>query len=121
MKNTEPVLTVVQCTGQPPFRFNAVAEWSDSNEIQNGNRANRWTKVVIYKTQAGKYIARVSSYTQWQGESDYHKAERFQTPEAVIDYLRDDAGHLGRVSQGAIEEACKEDPEFAKAFIVDVD
>ena len=113
--------TTVERTGQAPLRFTSVADWSDSNEIQNGNHANRWTKVVIYKTQGGKYIARVSSYTQWQGESDYHKAESFETPAEVIEYLKDDEGHLGRVSQGAIQEACKHDPKFAKSFVVEVD
>ena len=121
MSNTNEGFTIIERTGQPPLRFKSAAEWSDSNEVQNGNRANRWTQVTIYRTQGGKYVARVSSFTCWDGESDYHKAEAFETPAGAIEYLRDDEGHLGRVSQGAIEEACKHDPGFAQAFVVNVD
>ena len=113
-------IETVTRTGHPPLRFTPVSTWTASNEIQGGNRANRWTQVTIWKTSTGKYVARVSRFTCWQGENDSHDAEAFQTPTEVIEYLKGDEGHLGRVSQEAIEDACKEDPEFAKAFVVEV-
>ena len=113
--------TQIERTGQPPLRFKPSNEWLSSNRTVSGGNSNRWTTVVIYKTKGGKYVARISSYTIWEGESDYHKAESFGTPTEVIDYLRNDEGHLGRVSQDAIKSACEEDPAFAAAYVVDVE
>lgn len=112
--------TVITRTGCPPLRFKQAPDgyWSATSRDHN---STRWTNVRIYKTVGGKYIAEVESLTQWQGEQDYTKAESFDTPQQVIDYLKEGEERLGRVSQEAVSDACKADPAFAAAFIVDVE
>ena len=117
--NTEP--TVIKRDGLPPIRAVITHEWSDDNSIQGGNHANRWTEVAIYKTKGGKYIAKISRKTQWQGESDTCDADVFSTPHDVIRFLKEGEDRLGGVSQGAVEKACEQDEAFAAAYVVDVE
>lgn len=104
--------------GLPPIAFTGEQIASADNRItDNGNRANRWTEVAIYKTKGGNYVARVSRFTCWQGESDRHEAEAEETAEKILNWLRDDEGKLGAVSQEAVEKAAKVDPAFAQAWV----
>ena len=116
--NTETNVTLTR-TGKPPLRFISVARWEADNEIQHGNRANRWTCVRLYRTRGGRVVVRISNYTCWQGESDHHRAESFATAKEVIDWLNRDDG-LSSVAQEALEAASKDDPEFASAYGEDI-
>lgn len=103
--------------GLPPIAFTGSEIGSASNEIQAGNRANRWTKVTIYRTQGGRYIASVNRLTCWQGESDACEAKSLATASEVIAFLQNDQQELGSVSQEAVEEAATNDPAFAAAWV----
>jgi hypothetical protein len=108
-------------TGNPPIRFTGSLIGYADNEFVGGNRANRWSQVTIYRTKGGNYVAYVSAFTCWQGESDYFKGESFANASEVIEYLKDHADRLGKVSQEAIEGACENDIEFKLAFVQEVE
>jgi len=91
------------------------------NEIQNGNRANRWTEVAIWKTKGGRYIAHVERFTQWQGESGSSEATSCASVFEVIECLQGEDGILGVVSQKAVEQASETDPAFANAWVEEVE
>jgi len=105
----------------PPIAFTGVEIGNASNEISGGNRANRWTSVRIYHTKGGKFIASISRLTIWQGESDRHAAASFATAAEVIEWLKEGESELGSVSQEAVEEAAKVAPEFAAAWVEEVE
>lgn len=109
--------------GQPPIRFTGEELANASNYSHQGPNQNRWTVVTIWKTKGGKYVARVVRRTQWQGESDRYSATSAATPEEIIKWLQgdDDATSLGSVSQEAVEDAAKQDPAFAAAWVEEVE
>jgi hypothetical protein len=79
----------------------------------NGNwNYGRKTAVTIYKTKGGKYIGQIEGFTQWQGEYDSNSAKSFNSPKELIKWLEIDENKLGRLSQEAVEEASKNNPEF---------
>lgn len=49
--------------------------------------ANRWTKVVVYRTAGKLLIAGIANLTCWQGERDYYTAKAFETSDALVKYL----------------------------------
>jgi EXLDI family protein len=85
------------------------------------HNSTRWTTVTIYRTASGRVVAKVEYRTQWQGESDHVRADSFATAAGAIGYLRnsgdyDIEGYLSPAAQEAIEDASKNDEEFASAF-----
>lgn len=107
--------------GLPPIAFTGELVGSGSNEIQGGNRANRWTRVEIYRTQGGRYVAAVNRFTIWEGESDHFTATSKPTAGEIVEWLKGDEETLGRVSQEAVEKAVRVDPTFAAAWVESVD
>ena len=120
MSTSKEGFITINRDGFPPIRFKMAPDcyWCGSSW---SSTSARWTEVHIYKTIGGKYIAEVENRTQSQGERGFTKAEVFTTPAEVIAYLKGDEERLGRVSQEAVSDACRSDPEFAKAFVVEVD
>ena len=85
------------------------------------HNSTRWTTVTIYRTASGRIVVEVEDRTQWQGESDHVRADSFKTVSEAINYLRnsgdyDIEGYLSASAQEAIEDAAKNDAEFADAF-----
>jgi EXLDI family protein len=85
------------------------------------HNSTRWTTVTIYRTASGRVVAKVEDRTQWQGESDHVRADSFSTATGAISYLRHADGdyydaNLSSAAQEAIEDAAKNDAEFASAF-----
>ena len=113
--------TIIYRDGLPPIAFTGEKIGYGSNEIQNGNRANRWTEVAIWKTKGGRYIAHVERYTCWQGESGSSDGTSCGTVAEVIAALRNEDGLLGVVSQKAVEQASETDPAFANAWVEEVE
>ena len=109
-------------TGLPPMKFTGRKIAFASTKTVRGEGQNRWTEVAIYRTKGGKWIGYIGSITCWQGEFDHYKATSCDSPQSLIDWLRDDYnGTLGRASQEACEEAAKADAEFAAAFVEEVE
>ena len=85
------------------------------------HNSTRWEAVTIYRTASGRVVVEVEDRTQWQGESDHVRADSFATASGAISYLRnsgdyDIEGYLSPAAQEAIEDAVKNDEEFASAF-----
>ena len=85
------------------------------------HNSTRWQAVTIYRTASGRIVAKVEDRTQWQGESDHVRADCFGTATGAISYLRHSFGYnydadLSSAAQEAIEDAAKNDAEFADAF-----
>ena len=85
------------------------------------HNSTRWTTVTIYRTASGRVVVQVHDRTQWQGESDHVRADSFATASGAIGYLRHADGDnydsdLSASAQEAIEDAAKNDEEFATAF-----
>jgi EXLDI family protein len=85
------------------------------------HNSTRWTNVTIYRTASGRVVVEVEDRTQWQGESDHVRADSFGTATGAISYLRHADGDyydadLSPAAQEAIEDASKNDEEFASAF-----
>jgi EXLDI family protein len=85
------------------------------------HNSTRWTNVTLYRTASGRVVVKVEDRTQWQGESDHVRADSFATASGAISYLRnsgdyDIEGYLSPEAQEAIEDAVKNDEEFASAF-----
>ena len=71
---------IIKRDGLPPIAFTGEQIASADNRVGNdGNRANRWTEVAIYRTKGGKFIAALTRLTCWQGESDRHAAASFSS------------------------------------------
>ena len=85
------------------------------------HNSTRWEAVTIYRTASGRIVVEVEDRTQWQGESDHVRADSFGTATGAISYLRhaDEDNYdadLSPAAQEAIEDAAKNDAEFADAF-----
>ena len=85
------------------------------------HNSTRWEAVTIYRTASGRIVVEVEDRTQWQGESDHVRADSFGTATGAIGYLRHADGDyydadLSSAAQEAIEDAAKNDAEFATAF-----
>lgn len=107
--------------GFPPLSFTGAQIAAADNRSHQGPNQNRWTTVRIYRTTGGNLVCSVKRSTQWQGESDHTKAASMATAKEAITWLQEGEDRLGGVSQEAIEEAAKVDPEFAAAFVEQVD
>ena len=85
------------------------------------HNSTRWEAVTIYRTASGRIVVEVEDRTQWQGESDHVRADSFSTATGAIGYLRHSYEdnydtNLSPAAQEAIEDAAKNDAEFADAF-----
>jgi EXLDI family protein len=109
---------VIKRDGLPPIAFTGEEIGSGCNR---GHNSTRWTTVRIYRTAGGRFVAEVKRRTQWQGESDDFSGTSKATAEEIIEWLRGDGETLGGVSQEAVEEAAKNEPAFAAAWVETVD
>lgn len=112
---------IVSRDGLPPIKFTGELIGEANNNFQNGNTANRWTRVEIYRTKGGKYVAQVARMTRWQGESDRYEAMSKPDAPQIIRWLQGDEEKLGSVSQEAVERACKVDESFAAVWVETID
>lgn len=105
-------------TGLPPIRFTGAVIGATTIETGAGRR----TRVKIFRSKGGKWLAQVGHLTQWEKEHDSYSATSAETPTELIAWLvADNGGSLGRASQEACEDAAKENEEFAKAFVEEVE
>lgn len=118
-ESNEGKVTMLHRDGKPPLRFTALAQWEGSDRIRHGTQATRWTDVVVYRTKGGKIVVRHSSLTCWQGESDVHRAESFNTAQEAIAWLARD-GELGEAAQECLRRAAEDDAEFAASYVEDI-
>ena len=107
--------------GVPALAFTGTQLAQFDNRSVNGPNQNRWTTVTLYRTKGGKIVAEVERHTQWEGEEGHTKADTFATAKDTIAWLQEGEDSLGRVSQAAVERAGRVDPEFAAAFVEQVD
>ena len=120
--STEMKVITLERTGLPPIRFTGIEVGSGSTRTVSGEGQNRWTTVCIYRSKGGKWLAHVRRMTCWEGEQCSYSATSAATPAELIAWLsNDNDGHLGRASQEACEEAAKNDAEFGKAFVEEVE
>jgi hypothetical protein len=116
--STEMEVITLDRTGLPPIRFTG----SMIGHAMITTGAGRRTDVGIYRSKGGKWLAQVGHLTQWEKEHDSYSATSTDTATGLIEWLTaDNDGHLGRASQEACENAAKNDPEFAKAFVEEVE
>lgn len=117
--NTESENIELNRTGLPPIRFTGREIGSGSTRT---NDSTRWTSVSIYRSQGGRWLASVASFSCWEDEQDHHRAAAFETALGLVDWLTaDNDGRLGRASQQACEEASKADPDFREAYVEVID
>ena len=113
---------IIKRDGLPPISFTGELLAAADNRVnRDGNRANRWTEIEIYRTKGGKYVASIERKTCWQGEEDNTTADSFVAAAEVIEFLKQDNGELGAVGQEAVEKAVKTDPAFASTWIEEVE
>ena len=112
---------IIKRDGLPPIAFTGEQIASANNAIGHNGHANRWTTVTIYRTKGGKFIASLSRRSQWQGEAGSDAAASFATAGEVIEWLKEGESELGAVSQEAVEEAASVAPEFAAAWVEEVE
>ena len=101
--------------GLPPIVFTGEKIASERSS------GDRFTRVIIYKTQGGNFVGEIQYLTCWQGERDHFRATSKKTAGELIAWLKDGEDTLGRVSQGAVEEAAETSPEFAEAWVEKVE
>ena len=117
-ENEMEVITLER-TGLPPIRFTGTKIGSGSTATHD---STRWTTVHIYRSKGGKWLAQVRHITQWEKEHDSYSATSAASAADLVEWLKsDNDGRLGRASQGACDDAAKNDEEFAKAFVEEVE
>lgn len=122
--NTETTAEVITITrdGKPPLRFTGSRISDADNRSHQGDRQNRWTVLRLHRTKGGKYVIERTHWTIWEGESNRTAAESMDTAAEVIEWLTEDnGGELGGVSQELLEKAAKQDPNFAAAYVEEVE
>ena len=88
------------------FRGERVGEGDQGGPGERCNW-NRGTDVAIYVTESGRVVTSVTQWSQWEDESDWHRAAVHATgAEAFAWLLEDCGGELGRASKEAWVEAC---------------
>jgi len=107
--------------GLPPIAFTGRTIVSANNKIGHNGHNTRWTTVTIYRTKGDKFIASISRRSQWQGEAGSDRAASFATAGELIEWLKEGESELGSVSQEAVEEAAEAAPEFAAAWVEEVE
>jgi|GEM_PF-5964796 len=119
-RDTLPPISIKR-DGLPPIRFTGELIGRADNCIQHGNRANRCTKVWIYRTKGGRFVVLEEHLTAWANEYDRSTACSCETAAEAIAWLESrsgvDDGGLGRVAQEAVEAAVTNDAAFASAWV----
>jgi hypothetical protein len=109
---------LIKRDGLPPIKFKG-------REIESvtshGNRNSRWTVLALYKTKGGKYVIKRNYRTIWEGERDSYEAACFDSVDMVIDWLKNDEGKIGPLSQELIENVAKVEKEFDKTWVEEVE
>jgi hypothetical protein len=95
--------------GLPPIKFTGI--------IIGQGEINGAFFVTIYKTKAGRYVGHIERRHGFDKVVVYSNATHSQTPSDVIDWLKEGEETLGKASQDAVEQACKNDPSFAAAWV----
>jgi hypothetical protein len=114
MTEYEPI--IVERTGDRDIKAQAV----EIGEGEHGTGGNsRWSKdwtrgvkVTIYRTRRGKYIASQARWSLGMGEQDHDEAAVYDTPEALLEWLRG-AGDLMPAEKQAWQAAAKVDDAIA--------
>lgn len=122
--NTETTTetTTLDRDGKPPLRFKGTLVAKADNHSYQGDRQTRWTELKLFKTAGGKYVINRVRRTCWSGESDRSAADALTTAAEVMEWLREDNdGELGSVSQELLDKAVKVDPNFAAAYVEEVE
>jgi hypothetical protein len=120
MENTENTLKefIIKRDKFPPIKF--FGELICVRSSRNHN-SNRWSVLALYKTKGGKYVIERTHMTIWDGERNYTEAQSFDTAAEVIEWLKDENGEVGSLSQELIESAAKDSQDFADNWIEKVD
>lgn len=97
-------------TGGRDISFDGWLIGADSDSTGTGTAL----RVAIYATVGGKYIVLEERTTQWQGAHDTDTItivdDAVELYPALLDIC---GGDLGRITQGAWDEAVKTDPNLA--------
>ncbi len=64
------------------FKGEQIASASSATE-----KSTRWTKMKLFKTASGKFVAQTIGVSQWQGEETRYKAAVCETEADVINFL----------------------------------
>jgi len=67
------------------FTGRVVAEVTD--HATEGARQSRWTELTLYVSNRGTWICQSCTRSQWQGETNYSRAEVFDSHAGVIDFF----------------------------------
>lgn len=70
-------------TGRAPLAFTGELLAESDGERQAGREQNRWHDLAVYRTESGRYVARVGYRTKWEGELDRADAATLETPAEV--------------------------------------
>lgn len=108
---------IIKRDGIPPISFTGKLIGTSSGYTQTHRRA----VITIHRTKGGKFIAVISCKTRQYDERYGTEAASFATAAGVIDWLKQDNDMLNPLSQEAVEEAAKVDPEFAAAWVEEVE
>ncbi len=76
-------------SGDAPIVFAGELLAENDGSRQLGRDHNRWHELAIYRTEAGRYVARIEYCTQWQGESGHAIATVVQSGADVARVFRD--------------------------------
>jgi hypothetical protein len=92
MTQTQYETHTVSRDNKPPLIFKgdvlaSVSSSPESARLGYSGEAGRWCELTIYKTVAGKYVAKEINYTQWIGEHARHSATVCATPDEVTTAL----------------------------------
>ena len=108
---------IIKRDGIPPISFTGKLIGTSSGVTSTYRRA----VITIHRTKGGKFIAVISCKTCQHGERYGTEAASFATAAEVIDWLKEGESELGAVSQEAVEKAAKVAPEFAAAWVEEVE
>ena len=109
---------IITRDGACPIAF--VGELIGFGSNKNG-QDGRWVIVEIYRTQGGKFVARINHFTCYQGEENQRAAISVATAVEVIEWLKEGNKNVGSVSQKAIQDAVADDEQFAAAWVEQVE
>ncbi len=96
---------IVKRDGDRDLKFTGTVIADVSSHSYQGPNQNRWSEITVYRTKGGKYVVSTIGRTCWQGEHDRHGATLCDTPEAVVDALRqEEDGYLSWLAKTALDE-----------------
>lgn len=81
----------------------------------------RWTRVAVYLSEKGRYVAAIERHSKWQGQGSKYDAVVADSFASLVDALAaDNEGRLGQASKAAIEDAVAGYPELSGADVESV-